>query len=114
MAKLRHVGVWIALGIVGWAPRLSAAGGTSTQPFSNASEPAPLLLISLDGFRWDYCDKYADQTPNLRRLRHEGAYAHSLISVFPSNTFADHYTIVTGLWPEHHGIINNIMYDPKT
>ncbi len=92
---------------------LQATEGGVAKSFPNAEIP-PLLLISLDGFRWDYCDKYAEQAPNLRRLRREGAYAHSLISVFPSNTFADHYTIATGLWPEHHGIINNIMYDERT
>lgn len=74
----------------------------------------PLLLISLDAFRWDYCDLYPDQTPRLRQLKKTGASAKQLISVFPSNTFPNHYTIVTGLWPAHHGMINNTMFDPET
>jgi len=73
--------------------------------------PAPLILISMDGFRWDYCAKYPAQTPNLRRLIQEGVSARELIPVYPSNTFPNHYSIVTGLYPAHHGIINNDMYD---
>lgn len=111
---LRIFSVWAAIGAFGWNFAAASAADPGSKFPLTAREPAPLLLISLDGFRWDYCDKFPEQAANLRRLRHEGAYAHSLISVFPSNTFADHYTIVTGLWPEHHGIINNIMYDAKT
>jgi predicted AlkP superfamily pyrophosphatase or phosphodiesterase len=71
-----------------------------------------LILVSLDGFRWDYLKKFKGQTPNLNRLANEGVHAKRLISAFPSLTFPNHYTIVTGLWPEHHGIVNNRMYDP--
>lgn len=74
----------------------------------------PLLLISLDAFRSDYCDLHPAETPNLRRLKAEGASARALISVYPSNTFPNHYTIVTGLWPAHHGVINNTMFDPAS
>jgi predicted AlkP superfamily pyrophosphatase or phosphodiesterase len=73
---------------------------------------APLLLISLDGFRWDYCELYPAETPNLRRLKAEGASARELIPVFPSNTFPNHYSIVTGLRPANHGIVNNNFFDP--
>lgn len=79
-----------------------------------AAKPAPLLLISLDGFRWDYCDLYPEQTTHLRRLKSEGASARGLIPVFPSNTFPNHYSIATGLWPAHHGVINNYMFDPDS
>lgn len=75
--------------------------------------PAPLLLISLDGFRSDYCELYPEQTPNLRRLRDEGASLRALIPAFPTNTFPNHYSIVTGLRPAHHGIINNHFFDPS-
>ncbi len=74
----------------------------------------PLILVSLDGLRWDYCDLHPDETPNLRRLKREGVTARGLVPVFPSNTFPNHYTIVTGLYPAHHGIINNHMFDPRT
>jgi predicted AlkP superfamily pyrophosphatase or phosphodiesterase len=74
----------------------------------------PLLLLSLDGFRWDYLDRFPAETPNLRRLRAEGASARGLIPPFPSNTFPGHYTLVTGLTPSRHGMLNNNMFDAAT
>ena len=76
-----------------------------------AAEPPPLVLISLDGFRWDYGALHPAETPHLRRLMSEGVTARSLIPVFPSNTFPNHISIVTGLYPAHHGIINNTFFD---
>ena len=76
-----------------------------------AAEPPPLVLISLDGFRWDYGALHPAETPHLRRLMREGVTARSLIPVFPSNTFPNHVSIVTGLYPAHHGIINNTFFD---
>lgn len=70
-----------------------------------------LILISMDGFRWDYMEK--TDTPNLDRLVKNGVKADALISAFPSKTFPNHYSIVTGLYPENHGIVSNTMYDPK-
>ena len=79
-----------------------------------AATPAPLILISLDGFRWDYFEKYAAESSSLRKLRREGVTARGLIPVFPSNTFPNHYTIVTGLYPANHGIVNNDFLDPES
>ncbi len=79
---------------------------------AHAAEPPPLLLISLDGFRWDYCALHPAETPQLRALIREGTTAKSLIPVFPSNTFPNHYSIATGLYPAHHGIVNNEFFDP--
>jgi predicted AlkP superfamily pyrophosphatase or phosphodiesterase len=76
-----------------------------------AGAPAPLVLIALDGFRWDYPARYPAEAPNLRRLASQGVTARSLVPAFPSNTFANHYTIVTGLRPSRHGIINNHFFD---
>ena len=76
-----------------------------------AATPAPLILISMDAFRWDYCALHPDETPHLRQLAREGVTARELIPVFPSNTFPNHYSIVTGLYPSHHGIVNNDMFD---
>lgn len=70
-----------------------------------------VILISLDGFRWDYLEKA--NTPNLDFLSTNGVKAKALIPAFPTKTFPNHYTIVTGLYPEKHGIIANKMYDPK-
>ena len=75
------------------------------------TSPTPILvLVSFDGWRWDYIDRYA--TPNLRALATRGARAERLIPSFPPLTFPNHYTIVTGLYPEHHGIVANTMRDP--
>jgi predicted AlkP superfamily pyrophosphatase or phosphodiesterase len=76
--------------------------------------PPPLILISLDGFRWDYCDLHPAETPRLRRMIREGVSARGLIPVFPSTTFPNHYSIATGLYPAHHGIINNKFFDPPS
>jgi predicted AlkP superfamily pyrophosphatase or phosphodiesterase len=77
-----------------------------------AEETYPLLLISLDGCRHDYL-AHAD-TPNLDRLAKSGVRASGLVPPFPSKTFPSHYTLVTGLYPDHHGIIDNVIYDPTS
>jgi predicted AlkP superfamily pyrophosphatase or phosphodiesterase len=68
-----------------------------------------VILISLDGFRYDYLEKY--QPPNLRSLAREGVQAKWMIPSFPSKTFPNHYTIVTGLYPQNNGIVENNIYD---
>ena len=72
---------------------------------------APVILVSLDGFRWDYCARHPGETSHLRQLARTGVTARGLIPVFPSNTFPNHYSIATGLYPSHHGIINNQIFD---
>ena len=67
------------------------------------------ILISIDGFRADYLDRGV--TPTLDRLRREGVFAPMRPS-FPSKTFPNHWTIVTGLHPDRHGIVANNMEDP--
>jgi predicted AlkP superfamily pyrophosphatase or phosphodiesterase len=75
-----------------------------------AGTPEPILvLVSFDGWRWDYFDRAA--TPNLHALAARGVRAEGLIPSFPSKTFPNHYTIVTGLYPAQHGIISNNMWD---
>lgn len=70
------------------------------------------ILISFDGFRWDYPNR--GLTPNLDFIREKGVNALSLKPCFPTKTFPNHYTIVTGLYPENHGIIANNFIDPVT
>ena len=67
-----------------------------------------LILISLDGFRWDYVEKY--QPPNLSNFINNGVKATSLVPSFPSKTFPNHYTIATGMYPDKHGILGNSFY----
>jgi ectonucleotide pyrophosphatase/phosphodiesterase family member 5 len=71
-----------------------------------------VLLISFDGFRWDYLDRGI--TPNIDKLINKGVRAISLRPVFPSKTFPNHVSIATGLYPEHHGIIHNYFKNPTT
>lgn len=68
-----------------------------------------IILISIDGFRYDYLDKY--KPPMLSKLAREGVRARWMIPSFPTKTFPNHYTIATGLYPEHHGIIENNIWD---
>ncbi len=68
-----------------------------------------VILVSLDGFRYDYLEKY--QPPNLRSLARDGVQAQWMIPSFPSKTFPNHYTIVTGLYPQNNGIVENSVYD---
>jgi predicted AlkP superfamily pyrophosphatase or phosphodiesterase len=71
-----------------------------------------LLLISLDGWRWDYHTR--SRVTNLRSLMARGVRAEGLIPSFPTKTFPNHYTLVTGLYPGHHGVVGNTMRDPRT
>lgn len=84
-------------------------GCHTASPTPPANTPPPLLLISIDGFRADYLERHAP--PTLTTLAREGMRAEALIPVFPSLTFPNHYTIVTGLYPDHHGIIANTLFD---
>lgn len=69
------------------------------------------VIISLDGFRWDYTQWY--DTPFLDRMAQEGVEA-ALIPSYPSKTFPNHYTLATGLFPDHHGIIGNKFINRAT
>jgi predicted AlkP superfamily pyrophosphatase or phosphodiesterase len=68
-----------------------------------------VILISLDGFRYDYLDMYKPKV--LNQLASEGVRAKWMTPSFPSKTFPNHYTIATGLYPAHHGIVENNVYD---
>ncbi|MEO8403502.1 MAG: ectonucleotide pyrophosphatase/phosphodiesterase [Chitinophagaceae bacterium] len=68
-----------------------------------------VILISADGFRYDYAEKY--QAGNLLALSNSGVRAASMIPSYPSLTFPNHYSLVTGLYPSHHGIVSNYFYD---
>lgn len=70
-----------------------------------------VVLVSLDGFRYDYSSKCG--APNLQHIAEEGASApDGMIPSFPSFTFPNHLSMVTGLYPQHHGIVENNFYDP--
>jgi predicted AlkP superfamily pyrophosphatase or phosphodiesterase len=68
-----------------------------------------LILVSIDGFRWDYFDRVTP--PTLVALAAAGVRSEGLIAQFPTKTFPNHYTIVTGLTVAHHGIVSNNIRD---
>ena len=70
-----------------------------------------IILISADGFRNDLADKY--QASNLLRLREGGVAAAAMKPSFPTLTFPNHYSLVTGLYPSHHGLVDNAFFDAK-
>lgn len=86
---------------------LAACATRAPQPA--AAEPAPVLLISIDGFRNDYFER--GLSPNLECLARDGVRAAWMNPSYPSLTFPNHYTIVTGLRPDHHGIVHNSMWE---
>lgn len=69
-----------------------------------------VILISFDGFRFDYTKLFGP--PNFNSFAKNGTEAVGLIPSFPSKTFPNHYTLVTGLYPGHHGLVDNSFYDP--
>ena len=76
----------------------------------------PVLLISVDGLRPDYVTQADDhhlRIPNLRRILVDGTYADGVTGVFPTVTYPSHTTLVTGVWPAEHGILNNTRFDPE-
>ncbi|NWV66391.1 ENPP3 phosphodiesterase, partial [Malurus elegans] len=71
----------------------------------------PLILFSMDGFRAEYLQTWSSLLPNIEKLKTCGTHSKYMRAVYPTKTFPNHYTIVTGLYPESHGIIDNNMYD---
>jgi predicted AlkP superfamily pyrophosphatase or phosphodiesterase len=85
--------------------------------FLVSAQPKPIrdlrptvILVSLDGFRYDYLTRY--NPTNLNYLAWKGLRAKWLIPSFPTKTYPNHYSIATGLYPQNHGIIENSIYDP--
>lgn len=79
---------------------------------SKEQEAKPyLILISADGIRHDYLEKY--QPVFLNTMSKEGVLATYMSPSYPSVTFPNHYTIVTGMIPPHHGLVGNNMFNPE-
>lgn len=69
-----------------------------------------VILVSLDGFRYDYPAKYG--APHIQSMATQGASApDGMLPSYPSLTFPNHISLVTGLYPEHHGIVANSFFD---
>ena len=74
-----------------------------------AKEKPYLILISTDGFRYDYAKKY--NAENLLKFSNQGVCAKAMLPSFPSITFPNHWSLITGLYPSHHGLVDNFFYD---
>jgi predicted AlkP superfamily pyrophosphatase or phosphodiesterase len=72
-----------------------------------------IVLISVDGFRPDFYLSSNFKTPFLKSLKESGSFAQGMISVFPSVTYPNHTTLVTGKYPSEHGILSNVIFDKK-
>ncbi|XP_034999846.2 ectonucleotide pyrophosphatase/phosphodiesterase family member 1 [Hippoglossus stenolepis] len=107
--------------VLSWKrPNNETGGEFWLQTFSNEtpqllcppgfSKP-PLILVSLDGFRAEYLKDHSSHLPIISKLRELGTTTPYMRPVYPTKTFPNHYSIVTGLYPESHGIVDNKMYD---
>jgi predicted AlkP superfamily pyrophosphatase or phosphodiesterase len=99
-----HLAAWIVLLLAVASPVLS-----QVRPITDLRPT--VILVSLDGFRYDYLEKYRPST--LNQLARTGVRAKWMTPSFPSKTFPNHYTIATGLYPQNHGIVENSVWDRR-
>jgi predicted AlkP superfamily pyrophosphatase or phosphodiesterase len=85
-------------------------GVVPSPPQVSAEPRVPVVIVSLDGFHPDYLDR--GLTPRLNALADEGVRGAGMTPSYPSLTFPNHYTLVTGVRPDTHGIVHNTMRDP--
>ncbi|HEY2048018.1 MAG TPA: ectonucleotide pyrophosphatase/phosphodiesterase [Caulobacteraceae bacterium] len=108
-------GSWRAAALVAVAAltmALTPPPKTTPHAAAPAAATRPLLLvISIDGFRAGYLER--GLTPNLAELARAGVRAQAMRPAFPSVTSPNHYTLMTGLYPDHSGIVDNEFIDPS-
>lgn len=95
--------------------RTFAAAAEAMLVLAAAAGANPVLMISIDGLRPLDIIEAKDRglkVPNLTALMAQGAYATGVKNVLPTVTYPDHTTLVTGVWPDKHGIVNNTTFDP--
>lgn len=86
--------------------------GANGRVLDSVQDNPKLLLVSMDGFRWDYLSKNGNFV-NMKHIIQNGVTAkRGLKNVFLTKTFPNHYTILTGLYAESHGLVGNTFYDP--
>lgn len=78
---------------------------------TKGSEEQTVVLISLDGFRWDYIEKHGAK--NIANIAKQGVRGHKMRPVYPTKTFPNHISMVTGLLPINHGVVENRFCDTK-
>ncbi len=110
MKRIGVLGALVAMLVLAGCASMQDAPEPKLQPAAaTRASSAPLILVSIDGFRWDYLNRGI--SPNLSGLAAKGVRAERMLPSFPSITFPNHYTLVTGLYPDHHGIVNNTFED---
>lgn len=87
----------------------ASAPSRDAAPPSMAVRAEAVVLVSIDAFRADYLSP--ERTPRLHRIAQEGVRSDGMFPSYPSLTFPNHYTLVTGLRPDRHGVIHNRMTD---
>ncbi|HKN21814.1 MAG TPA: ectonucleotide pyrophosphatase/phosphodiesterase [Terracidiphilus sp.] len=88
---------------------------TSIFALAAVAHAAPVLMISIDGLKPEYitqADAHGMKIPYLRTLIANGTYAEGVVGVWPTITYPSHTTLLTGVWPDEHGITNNQEFDP--
>lgn len=103
--------LWFLLGFLCVLTPSAAAADAGGATFPSPP-PTPVLLVSFDGFRADYLKRF--HMPNLELLYNQGVLVEQMTNVFTTKTFPNHYSLVTGLYAESHGILASSMYDPTT
>jgi predicted AlkP superfamily pyrophosphatase or phosphodiesterase len=78
-------------------------------PFVKAAKEQTVVMISIDGLRWDYIEKHG--APNLKAMAEQGVRAQKMQPVYPTKTFPNHISVITGLLPVNHGIVDNKFCD---
>lgn len=86
------------------------ACGSKVEPLADAEDDDRpfVIMVSIDGFRYDYAENFS--ATNILEMKETGASAESMIPSFPSKTFPNHYSLVTGMYPGTHGIVGNEFY----
>lgn len=107
-ARARHAVRAASCGAIALIALLVVASGA---PSAEPPRPPTVVLISLDGTRPS--DVTAEVMPRLSGLAERGAVAKRMLGVVPTNTFPSHATLVTGVSPERHGLVNNVFEDPE-
>ena len=109
-SALLLAGLLCASGCSSIATVAGAPAATAAATSLPAQVQAPLILVSIDGMRNDYTAR--GLTPTLQYFSDHGTHAQFLRPSYPSITFPNHYTLITGLRPDRHGVIANFMRDP--
>lgn len=113
--KLKIPFLLLFISIIGFAQTQISDTAQIITPNRFNSEEAKskpyVIMISTDGFRSDYAKKY--NAENLLKYSNQGIQAKAMIPSYPSITFPNHWSLITGLYPSHHGLVDNFFYDYK-